>query len=78
MRCCSPSAPGAASAARCPTRSDDLIAGTLIRLLPEWELPPLPVQLVVPSARHLSAKARSFLDHAARWLATLAVIRPER
>ncbi|HEX8110028.1 MAG TPA: hypothetical protein VF516_20000 [Kofleriaceae bacterium] len=32
-------------------------------------------QLVVPSARHVSAKARSFVDHAARALATLGVIR---
>jgi hypothetical protein len=32
------------------------------------------VQLVVPSARHLSPKARSFVDHAARALATLGVI----
>ena len=46
------------------------------RLLPETEPPPVPVQLVVPSARHLSAKARGFVDHAARQLATLTVIRP--
>jgi len=58
--------------------ADELAAGTLIRLLPEAEPPPVPVQLVVPSARHLSAKARSFLDHAARALATLGVIRAER
>jgi len=58
--------------------ADELAAGTLVRLLPEAEPPPLPVQLVVPSAQHLSAKARSFLDHAARALATLGVIRPER
>jgi DNA-binding transcriptional LysR family regulator len=58
--------------------ADDLASGALVRLLPESELPPVPVQLVVPSARHLSAKARSFVDHAARALATLKVIRPER
>ncbi|HEX7835899.1 MAG TPA: hypothetical protein VF469_00470 [Kofleriaceae bacterium] len=29
----------------------------------------------MPSAWHLSAKARSFVDHAARALATLGVIR---
>jgi hypothetical protein len=33
------------------------------------------VQLLVPSARHLSANTRSFVDHAARALATLGVIR---
>jgi DNA-binding transcriptional LysR family regulator len=58
--------------------ADDLASGALVRLLPESELPPVPIQLVVPSARHLSAKARSFVDHAARALATLKVIRPER
>ena len=55
--------------------ADDLASGALVRLLPELEPPALPVQLVVPSARHLSAKARSFVDHAARALATLGVIR---
>lgn len=53
--------------------ADDLASSTLVRLLPELEPPPLPVQLVVPSARHLSPKARSFVDHAARALATLGI-----
>ena len=55
--------------------ADDLASGALVRLLADREPAPLPVQLVVPSARHLSAKARGFLDHAARALATLGVIR---
>jgi DNA-binding transcriptional LysR family regulator len=55
--------------------ADDLTSGALVRLLPDREPPPLPVQLVVPSARHMSAKARSFVDHAARALATLPVLR---
>jgi DNA-binding transcriptional LysR family regulator len=55
--------------------AEDVASGALIRLLPELEPPGLPVQLVVPSARHLSPKARSFIDHAARALATLGVIR---
>jgi DNA-binding transcriptional LysR family regulator len=54
--------------------ADDLASGALVRLLPEREPPPLPVQLVVPSARHLPPRTRSFLEHAARALATLAVI----
>jgi DNA-binding transcriptional LysR family regulator len=54
--------------------ADDLASTTLVRLLGEREPPPVPVQLVVPSARHLSAKARGFIDHAARALATLQVI----
>ena len=55
--------------------ADDLASGALVRLLPELEPPALPVQLVVPSARHLAPKARSFVDHAARALETLGVIR---
>jgi DNA-binding transcriptional LysR family regulator len=57
---------------------DDLAASTLVRLLPERDPPPSPVQLVVPSARHLAPKVRSFVDHAARALATLAVLREAR
>ena len=55
--------------------ADDLAAQTLVRLLPEHEPPPLPVQLVVPSARHLAPKTRAFLDHAARSLLSLGVLR---
>jgi DNA-binding transcriptional LysR family regulator len=58
--------------------ADDLASSALVRLLADDEPPPLPVQLVVPSARHLSPKTRSFVDHAARALATLGVIRPAR
>jgi DNA-binding transcriptional LysR family regulator len=36
---------------------------------------PLPVQLAVPSAQHLAPKVRAFLDHAARALASLDVLR---
>lgn len=56
----------------------DLEAGRLVRLLPEFEPPPLPVQLVVPSGQHLAPKVRAFLDHAALRLSQLEVIRPER
>ncbi|MCF3947599.1 LysR family transcriptional regulator [Acidiphilium sp. AL] len=53
---------------------DDLASGTLIRLLEAFESPPLPVQLVVPSVRHMPARVRAFLDHAARQLGALAVL----
>lgn len=55
---------------------DDLASNTLVRLLADHEPPPSPVHLVVPSARHLSAKTRGFVDHAARALASLDVLRP--
>ena len=58
--------------------ADDLASGALVRLLADHEPPPLPVQLIVPSARHLSPKARGFVEHAARALATLGVIRAMR
>lgn len=55
----------------------DLVAGTLIRVLREWEPPPLPVQLVVPGGQPVAPKLRAFLDHAAARLLRLPVIRPE-
>ncbi len=39
--------------------------GTLVRLMPEWTQPPLPVYVVYPPNRHLSAKVRAFVDWAA-------------
>ena len=65
---------GAASGGALYQVADDLAARSLVRLLPEHEPPPLPVQLVVPSARHLPPKTRAFLDHAARVLGQLGVI----
>ncbi|MDR6869919.1 DNA-binding transcriptional LysR family regulator [Bosea sp. BE125] len=56
---------------------DDLAAGTLVRLLPEFEPPPSPVQLVVPSGQRLAPKVRAFIDFAASRLLHLNVIRPE-
>jgi DNA-binding transcriptional LysR family regulator len=41
-----------------------------VRLLKEFEGPPLPVQLVVSSARHMPARVRAFLDHVAAELAS--------
>jgi DNA-binding transcriptional LysR family regulator len=57
--------------------ADDIAAGTLVRLLPDFEPPPLSVQLVVPSARHLPARTRAFLDYAAKSLRTLDVVKPK-
>ena len=54
--------------------ADDFSSGTLVRLLREFEGPPRPVQLVVPSVRHMRPSVRAFLDHAARGLNALRVI----
>lgn len=54
--------------------ADELASGALVRLLPELELPPLPVQLVTPPARRPPPRVRAFLDHAARALGALEVV----
>lgn len=41
---------------------EDLQAGRLVRLLPDWRLEDLDVYAVYPSARHLSPKVRGFVD----------------
>jgi DNA-binding transcriptional LysR family regulator len=56
---------------------DDIAAGTLVRLLPEFEPPPLPVQLVTPGGRHPPPRVRAFIDHAVARLPRLAPIAPE-
>jgi DNA-binding transcriptional LysR family regulator len=42
--------------------SDDIAAGRLINILPQYLSPAAPIQAVYPSARHLAAKVRVFLD----------------
>jgi len=54
--------------------ADDLEAGTLVRLLPDYETAPLPVQLVVTGTRHMAPRLRAFLDHAIAQLSVLSVI----
>ncbi|MBV8913681.1 MAG: LysR family transcriptional regulator [Acetobacteraceae bacterium] len=56
--------------------ADDLAAGTLVRVLPAFEPPPAPVQLVVPGGRHQAPRVRAFLDHAAQQLSAVQVVRP--
>ena len=42
-----------------------LANGTLVQVLPEWAIPSIPIYVVYPPNRHLSAKVRSFVDWAA-------------
>jgi len=44
-----------------------LASGALVPVLPGWKTPPIPVHVVYPPNRHLSAKVRSFVD----WTAEL-------
>lgn len=41
---------------------DDIAAGRLVRVLPEWQSAELGVYAVYPSRKHLSAKVRTFVD----------------
>jgi DNA-binding transcriptional LysR family regulator len=51
--------------------ADDLAAGRLLRLLPEYATQATPIYAVYPHSRYLSAKARTFIDFLAlrfaRW-----------
>jgi DNA-binding transcriptional LysR family regulator len=52
----------------------ELADRSLTRLLRRFERPPIPVQLVVPTARLMPARVRSFLDFGQRRLAGLDVL----
>jgi DNA-binding transcriptional LysR family regulator len=41
---------------------DDIVAGRLIPVLDDWELPTLQINIAYPSRKYLSAKVRSFID----------------
>jgi DNA-binding transcriptional LysR family regulator len=41
----------------------DMARGKLVRLMPEFRLPPVDVNIAYPSRRHLPAKVRTFIDH---------------
>jgi DNA-binding transcriptional LysR family regulator len=41
----------------------DLPSGRLKRVLPDWNPPSTPVQVVYPSSRHLSPLVKTFVDH---------------
>ncbi len=55
--------------------SDELAAGSLVRLLQDFEPEPLPVQLVTLSRSHMAPKVRAFLDSAVRIFQDVGVIR---
>ena len=41
---------------------DDIVAGRLIPVLEDWELPALQINIAYPNRKYLSAKVRSFID----------------
>ena len=46
-----------------------LAAGRLVRVLPEWTLRRLPIHVVYPTRRHLSAKVQAMTAFLTRWYA---------
>jgi DNA-binding transcriptional LysR family regulator len=42
---------------------DDIRAKRFERVLPDWEAPAAPIHVVYPSARHISPKVKTFVDH---------------
>jgi DNA-binding transcriptional LysR family regulator len=42
--------------------ANDLRAGTLVRVLPEYSLPEIDILAMYPSRRHLSARVRVMID----------------
>jgi DNA-binding transcriptional LysR family regulator len=61
----------------------DVRAGRLVTLLPDFAPPTIPIHVVYPSRRHLSAKVRAFVDFlaarfadSAEWSMTPAVAKP--
>jgi len=42
---------------------EDMRLNRLVRVLPKWCLPPVPVWAVMPMRRYLPAKTRAFLAH---------------
>lgn len=41
---------------------DDLVAGRLVSVLDDWDLPRLTINIGFQSRRHISAKVRTFID----------------
>ena len=41
---------------------EDIVAGRLVPVLSDWDLPRLQINIAYPSRKHLSAKVRSFID----------------
>jgi DNA-binding transcriptional LysR family regulator len=54
--------------------AEELAAGSLVRILQDFEPEPLPVQLVTLSRSHLTPKVRAFLDTAVRIFRDVDVI----
>ncbi|TKC89212.1 LysR family transcriptional regulator [Trinickia terrae] len=52
--------------------SKDVAQGRLVRLLPEYRLPQVEINVAYPSRRHLPVKVRTFIDHLVEYFARKA------
>ena len=50
---------------------EDMVAGRLVPVLDDWDLPRLTINLAYPSRKHLSAKVRTFIDFIAEHFARM-------
>ena len=50
---------------------EDMVAGRLVPVLDDWDLPRLTFNLAYPSRKHLSAKVRTFIDFMAEHFARM-------
>jgi len=50
---------------------NDIVAGRLVPVLDDWDLPHLTINLAYPSRKHLSAKVRTFIDFIAEHFAKM-------
>jgi DNA-binding transcriptional LysR family regulator len=50
---------------------EDIVAGRLVPVLDDWDLPRLIINLAYPSRKHLSAKVRTFIDFIAEHFARM-------
>jgi DNA-binding transcriptional LysR family regulator len=42
--------------------SESVASGALVRVLPDWSPPAIPVHALFPSSRYLTPKVRAFID----------------
>jgi DNA-binding transcriptional LysR family regulator len=54
---------------------DDIAAGRLVQVLPDYELPRATIYAVYPAARQLSAKVKAFNDFMARYFPASPIFR---
>jgi DNA-binding transcriptional LysR family regulator len=47
--------------------NESVASGALVRMLPDWSPPAIPVHALFPSSRYLTPKVRAFIDLAVAW-----------